>query len=1059
MIRKTLYGVLLSVCVIMIAGCSENACDGIEIDGQCVSQNVLDENDLIVDDQNGCQSDSDCIIAHATSASCISVLLGTNFCVVNACEAGYEVDYINTRCVEQPPSSSFEGQCRSDSDCFIEHATSVSCIQSFDVPSYCMVNSCENGYLIDYSQTECFKDTTEVDPPDKPEDPPEDDWMVCKTDADCMSEGVAQATCNNEFDFAIVYCTVDECLPGYHYYDGGCEIDDTNNCGYHGNSCMAYEGVESATCDLDSDDYWGMSCTPVCKSGYHFVNDNYGKHCETDYDWRCGEEQLDCGDLPNVMHGVCKEGKCVAKDCHYGYVVVNGQCVDSTSNDCCGSACQKCDIQKGLTCQYGSCESICLMDELYCNETCVNIYEDPLNCGKCGNVCTTDGFENAETMACVDKQCEIGTCVKGMHLLSGVCVADDDENCGKLGNACAEGTHCELSECVCNTGTIDCNGHCVDTTSDPNHCGACGSTCGILGTCSDSQCTCGPFIQTCNGKCAQLENDSNNCGECGKKCSTGEFCFMGTCVNECDASGYVTLDFNEETIKAYCISDDVAYQNLVKAKGSAYPDSNQDNAYILMTNIDNQDKPITLKDGKFFGNYHTISGEMSHSNDDWDRTAIFNTVENSYIDGIISNIHADNGSMNSNNSVGGVVAKAVNSRISNCIAVNRVFGYYHVGGIAGYADGCSFNNCHYYGSLEASVYAGGIVGYLEKGTVDDSEAFGEIVNNSKEAGGIVGASDNSIIKNCTSDAFISGNKRTAAFDKGGIAGSINATTVEHCTSTGKVSHEGRYVGGLIGTASENSVIKDSVSSGDVYGNFEGIGGLVGYLLDSTIENCISTSKVSVGLSGYSAGGLVGTVYRGIIKDSSASGNIITNSSSIGGLAGTIDDNTTISNCYSSSKVSGYSKVGGLIGRIGENLSPGSCTIDTCYALGDVSGESEIGGLVGYAYVANGDDYEPHTIKDSYAKGKVTSTSFNSGGLVGEIYNTNILHSYSEGAVLGTYNTGGLVGKCSYSQISDCNASGDVSGISRVDSLLCSESTRECEIINSTGTGTVTVPDD
>ena len=75
----------------------------------------------------------------------------------------------------------------------------------------------------------------------------------------------------------------------------------------------------------------------------------------------------------------------------------------------------------------------------------------------------------------------------------------DNFNCGGCGLACTGGTTCALGKCQCPTGTIDCNGACVDTTRDRANCGGCGATfaCAQFKACVDSKCVCTDARPSC----------------------------------------------------------------------------------------------------------------------------------------------------------------------------------------------------------------------------------------------------------------------------------------------------------------------------------------------------------------------------------------------------------------------------------------------------------------------------------------------------------------------------------------------------------------------------------
>ena len=116
----------------------------------------------------------------------------------------------------------------------------------------------------------------------------------------------------------------------------------------------------------------------------------------------------------------------------------------------------------------------------------------------------------------------------------------------------------------CPDGQTDCDGTCIDPSSDPNNCGFCGLACGVGRTCSGGGCVCsagytdclgiccaadevcvegfcqpalvepvpacGAGLTNCFGVCADLQSDPAYCGACDTPCPT--FCQGGVCVDE-----------------------------------------------------------------------------------------------------------------------------------------------------------------------------------------------------------------------------------------------------------------------------------------------------------------------------------------------------------------------------------------------------------------------------------------------------------------------------------------------------------------------------------------------
>jgi len=126
-----------------------------------------------------------------------------------------------------------------------------------------------------------------------------------------------------------------------------------------------------------------------------------------------------------------------------------------------------------------------------------------------------------------------------------------------------------------------------------------------------------------------------------------------------------------------------------------------------------------------------------------------------------------------------------------------------------------------------------------------------------------------------------------------------------------------FVGALVGYAI-NSTIENCYSTGNVTSAYIGVGGLIGRLQSgTTVKRCYSSCNVTInGYLALGAGGLIGYNYGSSVADCYATGNVTgaTNTEHIGGLVGLNSNTISTINCYSTGHVSCASHTpGGLMG--------------------------------------------------------------------------------------------------------------------------------------------------
>lgn len=147
----------------------------------------------------------------------------------------------------------------------------------------------------------------------------------------------------------------------------------------------------------------------------------------------------------------------------------------------------------------------------------------------------------------------------------------------------------------------------------------------------------------------------------------------------------------------------------------------------------------------------------------------------------------------------------------------------------------------------------------------------------------------------------------------------------------------------------------------------------GYIGDLTLENVNIVTQKAEGVTYptdtlYTAGGLVGYMSEGIIKNCKVTGTINADIDNVGGFVGHSEKEKIIifNNCENSANItSGRNNVGGLIGCV-----KGAININECTNKGEIKANKTAGSAYnagGFIGCVDPDGYEVDTVKASYDK--------------------------------------------------------------------------------------------
>jgi hypothetical protein len=140
--------------------------------------------------------------------------------------------------------------------------------------------------------------------------------------------------------------------------------------------------------------------------------------------------------------------------------------------------------------------------------------------------------------------CQAGVCVcPPTEQCNGVCVdkTSDEAHCGACNNPCPPGGVCMNSMCQCPMGTTQCSGQCIDTNTDPLHCGNCITQCNGGAVCVGGSCQCPVGLTLCGAQCVDTKKSTAHCGGCNMPCVGA--CQNGVCVPvSCTADLFIFQD-------------------------------------------------------------------------------------------------------------------------------------------------------------------------------------------------------------------------------------------------------------------------------------------------------------------------------------------------------------------------------------------------------------------------------------------------------------------------------------------------------------------------------------
>ena len=151
-------------------------------------------------------------------------------------------------------------------------------------------------------------------------------------------------------------------------------------------------------------------------------------------------------------------------------------------------------------------------------------------------------------------------------------------------------------------------------------------------------------------------------------------------------------------------------------------------------------------------------------------------------------------------------------------------------------------------------------------------------------------------------------------DVGGIVGNAAATKISNCVNRISIEGSVNYIGGIVGYAQSSSSITNCANYGDVKGSVN-IGGIVGYIVDITLNNVFTLGNVTCGTTNPNCGLVVGYVNEKL----TIQGHVLYNSDAKIYFNNAEQTVQAIGKKYTTTTITGESNI---VGLNSENLKSG-----------------------------------------------------------------------------------------------------------------------------------------
>lgn len=277
-----------------------------------------------------------------------------------------------------------------------------------------------------------------------------------------------------------------------------------------------------------------------------------------------------------------------------------------------------------------------------------------------------------------------------------------------------------------------------------------------------------------------------------------------------------------------------------------------------------------------------------------------------------------------------------------------ITGKNRVGAFAGYAyNNSTINNVTITVTGNSGVtgasWVGGVAGRIESSTISNSSYTGKLNGTTTDVGGVAGYASASTISDCNTQFTLSGITTV-----GGVVGNLIGSTIQNTIATGNINASSGNAGGIVAYGTGTSAITGSKHTGDISGVLY-VGGVIGNISSGSFTISQSHAKGKITNTGNYTGGVVGySAHAGIeaMTDCSHFGDIV-GVNYVGGLVGMINSKADAAQPYyqlssSANSISNSTKYYGSI-QVGTSTTK---NINNCTAICNLNGVNYVGGLIG-----------------------------------------------------------------------------------------------------------------